>query len=161
MMNNEEVKKEWEQKLKSHFQGEGALLDFMLKTLQSFSYRYLNDAPLSNDTQTLLIEAREENMGTALKSSHEAIKAGVKSLAKSVPREQKPQVVSRLRVDVHELTSDKGQLTLWAHVSWNHPAHAWESAESVVKKTHFVWKDLQDFRKGFPLALEALCDLFL
>jgi hypothetical protein len=160
-MGNEEVKREWEQKLRAHYQGEGALLDFMFRTLESFSYRYLNDAKLATTPQTLLLESAEENMGTALKSAHEVVKNGVKLLAKTVPREQKPQVLSRLRVDIHELTSDKGQLTIWGQINWHHPQHAWESEQSFVKKQNFIWKDLQEFRKGFPLALEEVCELFL
>jgi hypothetical protein len=160
-MNDLEVKKEWEQKLRASFQNSEALTSFMIHTLESFAHRYLNDPKIESQGQVMWLTGREENMGQALKTNHSAIKEGVKSLAKSVPREAKPALVSRVKVEIQELTADKGKILLTAQVNWAHPGHTWDSAEKVEKKKTLTWDDLQDFRKGFPLALEEICDLFL
>lgn len=160
-MNEAEVKKEWEQKLRASFQNAETLTSFMVYTLESFAHRYLTQPTIETQGQVMWLTGREENMGQALKTSHAVIKEGVKALAKRVPREEKPALVSRVKVDIHELSADQGKITLTAHVSWAHPDHTWSGQDKVEKKKILTWNDLQDFRKGFPLALEEICDLFL
>ncbi|MBY0517947.1 MAG: hypothetical protein K2P81_13640 [Bacteriovoracaceae bacterium] len=160
-MNNEEVKKEWENKLRTTFQDSKALIDFMIHTMENFGYRYLNNPNLEMSEKTFILLSFEENMGNALKSSFPQIKEGVKQLAKSVPREEKPSVASRVKIDIHELSADKGKMTLSAQVSWAHPRHLWSGEHFIEKKKIFSWDDLQIFRKGFPLAMQEVSDLFL
>jgi len=160
-MNEVEVKKEWELKLRASFQNSDALMGFMIHTLESFAHRYLNNPTIESQGPVLWLTGREENMGQALKTHHAPIKEAVKNLAKNVPREQKPALVSRVKIDILELSADKGKIQLTAQVNWAHPGHVWDSAEKVDKKKTLTWDDLQDFRKGFPLALEEICDLFL
>ncbi len=160
-MNEVEVKKEWEQKLRASFQNSEALTGFMIHTLESFAHRYLNDPKIESQGQVMWLTGREENMGQALKTQNATVKEAVKTLAKNVPREQKPAIVSRVKVDILELSADKGKIQLTAQVNWGHPGHAWDNSDKIEKKKTLTWDDLQDFRKGFPLALEEICDLFL
>ena len=160
-MNEVEVKKEWELKLRASFQNSEALTGFMIHTLESFAHRYLNNPKIESQGQVMWLTGHEENMGQALKTQNTTIKEAVKTLAKNFPREEKPTLISRVKVDIQELTADKGKILLTAQVNWAHPGHAWDSSEKIEKKKTLTWEDLQDFRKGFPLALEEICDLFL
>ncbi|MFP5491570.1 MAG: hypothetical protein ACLGG0_08720 [Bacteriovoracia bacterium] len=157
----EQEKKEWEAKLRQSFQHAEALMSFMQHTLESFAHRYLNDPQISVEGSVLWMEGRETNMGQALKTNHAGIKEAVKNLAKTIPREQNPAIVSRVKVEIHQLTADLGKITLTAHVNWAHPEHSWDNQAKIEKKKVLVWNDLTEFRKGFPLALEEVCDLFL
>ena len=157
----EQEKKEWEAKLRQSFQHGEALMSFMQHTLESFAHRYLNEPAISVEGSVLWMEGRESNMGNALKTKHNGIKEAVKTLAKTVPREQNPTLVSRVKVDIHQLTADLGKITLTAQVNWAHPQHSWDNPAKVEKKKVLLWNDLTEFRKGFPLALEEVCDLFL
>lgn len=157
----EQEKKEWAQKLRQSFDHAEALMSFLQHTLESFAHRYLTAPTIEGQGSVLLLEGREPNMGQALKTSHPHIKDAVKALAKSVPREQGPVLVSRVRVEITELTADRGHITLTAQVNWAHPQHLWDAPEKVEKKKVLVWNDLMEFRKGFPLALDEVCDLFL
>jgi hypothetical protein len=157
----EQEKKEWEAKLRQSFQNAEALMSFMQHTLESFAHRYLNEPKISVEGTVLWMEGRESNMGQALKTNNLAIKEAVKLLAKTVPREQNPTLISRVKVDIHQLTADLGKITLTAQVNWGHPEHTWDNSQKIEKKKVLSWKDLTEFRKGFPLALEEVCDLFL
>lgn len=157
----EQEKKEWEAKLRQSFQNAEALMSFMQHTLDSFAYRYLNEPHISIEGHVLWMEGRESNMGNALKTQHAGIKEAVKTLAKTVPREQNPALVSRVKVEIHQLSADQGKITLTAQVNWAHPEHSWDNPAKVEKKKVLLWNDLTEFRKGFPLALEEVCDLFL
>lgn len=160
-MDHAQVKKEWEEKLKTTYSDSQNLMNFVLHTLESFGHRYLNDPKIELKATQVTLLGTESNMGQALKSAVPEIREAVKSLAKSVPREQKPTLHSRLMLSVKELSADHGEIHLAAQVNWGHPDYAPENPAKLERKSVFKWNDLAKFRKEFPLALEAACDLFL
>ncbi len=151
----------WQQKLHESYQNSDNLLQFISLTLDSISYRYLIDPKMSFQNDRILSESREENLGAALKISDPEIKEAVKALAKSVPREAKPGVVTRIWVELIELKADQGEIIVSSEVNWDHPKHLSDTCLKKIKTKKLLWDDLTLFRKGFPLALEEVCDLFL
>ncbi len=160
-MDHTQVKKEWEEKLKTTFSDSQNLMNFILHTLESFGHRYLNESKIELTSSQVTLIGFESNMGQALKSAIPEIREAVKNLAKSVPREQKPTLHSRLILNIKELSADKGEIQISAQVNWGHPDYAPENPAKLERKSVFKWNDLAKFRKEFPLALEAACDLFL
>lgn len=162
---DENIKREWEEKIRTSFGDAGQLSKFMTETLENFAYRYISTAKDSTPRvvltgETLTITTLEDSMVNALKISHSVAKEGIKELAKRVPKAQGPTVQYQLLCQIQKLKPDDGKLVLSARVSWDFPNHADRSARSEVSKT-FTWNDLQIFRKGFPLAVQEVCDLFL
>ncbi len=160
-MDHTQVKKEWEEKLKTTFSDSQNLMNFILHTLESFGHRYLNEPKIELTASQVTLHGVECNMGQALKSALPEIREAVKNLAKSVPREQKPALHSRLILIIKELSADHGEIQIFAQVNWGHPDYAPENAAKIERKSVFKWNDLAKFRKEFPLALEGACELFL
>lgn len=160
-MSDKLKEQQWQQKLHESYQNSDALLKFILLTLDSFSYRYLNAPETKLTDSVILLESREENLGTALKIKDNQIKEGIKNLAKSVAREEKPAVVSRIWVEIKELKADKGEIHVRSEMNWSHPEHLSDALEKKIKIQKILWDDLTQFRKGFPLVLEDVCELFL
>ncbi|MCE3012976.1 MAG: hypothetical protein LW878_07895 [Proteobacteria bacterium] len=160
-MSDKIKEQEWQQKLHQSYQNSDNLLQFIALTLDSITYRYLNDPQLKFTPPLILAESRETNLGVALKLVDVEIKEAVKVLAKSVPREQSPALVSRLWIELRELSADKGEVVVTSEVNWCHPEHLSDTKLKKIKTKKLVWDDLQQFRKGFPLALEEVCELFL
>ncbi len=160
-MSDKLKEREWQQKLHESYQNSDNLLQFISQTLDSISYRYMTEAHIHFNNSVILVEAKEENLGIALKISDPEIKEAVKLMAKSVPREQKPALVSRIWVELKELSADQGEITIKSEVNWNHPEHLSDTKLKKIKTKKLVWDDLMIFRKGFPLALEEVCELFL
>ncbi len=157
---SEEIK-QWQEKLRQSFQGQDALIKFATQTLESVAHRYLNSPQILSRGNLLFAEAREENMGEALKTSHPEIKQQVKELAKAIPRAEKPAIVSRLIIQLEELSADRGKLQVSAQVSWGHPEHPLDGPRKLEKVLRLSWDDLNVYRKGLPLKLEEAAGLFL
>lgn len=160
-MSDKLKEQQWQQKLHESYQNSDALLKFILLTLDSFSHRYLTNPETKLMDSVILLESREENLGTALKIKDSEIKEGIKNLAKSVDRAEKPALVSRIWVEIKELKADKGEILVKSEMNWSHPRHLSDASEKKIKIQKFLWDDLTLFRKGFPLALEEVCELFL
>lgn len=157
---SEEIK-QWQEKLRQSFQGQDALIKFATQTLESIAHRYLNSPQLHSQGNLLYAEAREENMGEALKLSHPELKQQVKELAKRIPRAEKPAIVSRLIIALDELSADRGKVQVRAQASWGHPQHPLDGPQKLEKVLTLSWDDLNVYRKGLPLKLEEAADLFL
>lgn len=160
-MSDKIKEQEWQQRLHESYQNSDTLLHFIGLTLDSISYRYLSAPQITFGQARILVESTESNLGVALKTADAEIKDAIKALAKRVPREEKPALVSRLLIDLRELSADKGEVIVTSEVSWDHPEHLSDTKLKKVKSKKLVWDDLMKFRKGFPLALEEVCELFL
>lgn len=165
--NLENAKKEWERKMHEAFGASSDLAAYISFTLENFAHRYL-----ANDTTPApRVEAfgrsgqrvcvKEANMGQAFKTQNPKAREGIKDLAKRVPRTEHPAVLSGLFVEIHDLSPERGHLSITARIDWDFPKLDGSSANKVEKRQDFKWSELQQFRKGFPLALEEVCDLFL
>jgi hypothetical protein len=160
-MSDKVKEQQWKQNVYQSFQDSDKLLSYLHNTLTSIAHRYLDNPQLELRGTELMATGREENMGQALKSSHTEIKEAVKQLAKSIPREQKPALVSKLKLQLIELTADRGKILVEAEVNWDHPEHSSDSTKKLQRRKTFTWDDFTHFRKALPLAIEEVCDLFL
>lgn len=164
---DENIKQAWEEKIRASYANSAQLLSFMTETMNNFAYRYISTSEFPNptvsflDDSTLEVFALENNMGNALKIAHPDVKVGVKQLAKSVPHAQKPTVKYSIVCKLDKLSPDKGKLLMRAAVNWNFPTHESRPDSEVTTQKSFSWDDLQVFRKGFPLAVQEVSDLFL
>jgi len=162
---DEKIKAEWEEKIRHHYGDAESLVKFMRETMNNIAYRFISTAssptPQVTDLpQALVIQTQEDSMVNALKITHAEAKEGIKELAKRVPKAQKPTVQYTLRCELGQLKPDQGKLVIVAAVSWDFPEFCALDKQVALKKT-FTWDDLQVFRKGFPLAVQEACDLFL
>lgn len=165
MSDNSKVIHDWQDKLKHSFDDEGKLYQYLFETMENFFYRYLE----TTENKNLKIfeiaphiygaESFESNMVDALKIKDPAAKAGIMELAKTVPKAQKPLVKYRLEARVHELTADKGHLTLSASINWDFPQF-FDKSKMTKREVEFKYSDLGQFRKELALKLESACELF-
>lgn len=161
------LKKELDEKIHNLFKDNQAYLDYILQTKQNFLYRFLetsNDKNLkieSVDAKTLVATSYENNMGEAFKIADPEIKEGIKNLAKSVPREQKPRVQYSLKTVVDDFKGDNGKIGLIAKVNWNFPEFSDEKGTYKLKQVVFEYHDPNVFRKQLALKYEEVCEIFI
>ena len=161
-----DLKKEFEEKIKNVFGNDQALMDYFLQTKKNFLYRYLETssdkdiAILQTDPKTLKAKSFENNLGTALKISAPEIKEGVKALAKSIPKESLPKVEYSLTTHFESLTPNYGKLILEAKVSWNFPEFLEKIGTFKKKTVIFEYNDITIYRKQLALKFEEVCELF-
>jgi hypothetical protein len=160
-MSDKIKEQQWQQSLYSQYENQEALISFIHNTLESFAHRYFLKPQIEFNSDYILVEEAEDNLGQALKISHPEIKDAIKALAKTIPRSENPTIVTRLRIEIEELTANHGKMTIYSQVSWDHPKHLWDSSKNMSKKSLLTWDDLMKFRKNFPLVLEDVCTLLL
>ena len=164
---DENIKREWEDKIRASYAGSDQLLKFMTETMENFAYRYISTSKsaspkvVATSETTLSVTTLEDSMVNALKTANPAAKVGITELARRVPKAQAPSVQYRLSCQIHTLKPDQGKLILSAQINWNFPTHEAASEQQVTAYKTFTWDDLQVFRKGFPLAVQEVADLFL
>ncbi len=160
------LKKELDLKIHALFKDNKAYLDYLLQTKQNFLYRYLETSSDKNikiespDEKTLLARSFEGNMGEAFKITDPDIKEGIKHLAKSVPREEKPKVQYSIKTTLDDLRGDQGTITIEAKVNWGFPDFSDRPGMYKNKKTVFTYNDPNIFRKELALRFEEVCELF-
>ncbi len=160
------LKKDLDEKIHNLFKDNSAYLDYILQTKKNFLYRYLEtssdkDIRIKNaDEKTLLAESFEFNMGDAFKISDSEVKEGIKNLAKSVPREQKPCVQYSLKTVLEELKGDSGKILFEAKINWNFPEFSDQKGTYKKKTAELVYNDPNVFRKQLALKYEEVCELF-
>ncbi len=161
------LKKELDEKIHNLFKDNHAYLDYILQTKQNFLYRYLETTTDKNlkiesvDANTLMATSYENNMGEAFKIADPEIKEGVKSLAKSIPREQNPRVQYSLKTVMDDFRGDNGKITLIAKVNWNFPEFNDDKGSFKKKQVVFEYHDPNVFRKQLALKYEEVCELFI
>lgn len=160
------LKKELDIKIHTLFKDQEAYLDYLLQTKKNFLYRYLEtstDKDLkikSVDDKTLLAESYESNMGDAFKIADQDIKEGIKHLAKTIPREQKPKVQYSLKTTMEDLRADSGKIVIESKINWGFPDFLDEKGNHKKKKVVFTFNDPTIFRKELALMYEEACELF-
>ena len=164
---DEEIKRQQEEKIRAAYGDSEHLIKFLTDTMDNFAYRYISTTKTANprvainDSKTLVVMSYEDSMVNALKIENATAKEGIKDLARRVPKAQAPTVQYVISCHPQTLESDAGKLVLTARVNWNYPSHEVNKEAQVEKSQTLTWNDLQDFRKGFPLAMQDVCDLFL
>jgi hypothetical protein len=159
-MNDQDEKliHDWQEKVRSSFGDLSKLYQYLFETMDNFYYRYLETSTDKNlKTQQLSqglwgASSVESDMLQALKVQSPATKEVIMELAKTVPKAQGPKVEYSLKVQIVELSADKGKLIFCAEV---------KALKSVKKEVTFEYDDLGKFRKGLALKLEEACSIFL
>lgn len=166
MSDNSKMIQDWQEKVKHSFDDQGKLYEYLFNTMENFFYRYLETTENKNLKVFQIAphiygaESFESNMGDAFKIKDPVAKEGIKELAKSVPRDQKPKVKYRLDTRVEEMTAEKGHLIITASVNWDFPLYM-DKTKVAKREIVFKYNDLVQFRKELALKLEAACELFL
>lgn len=160
------LKKELNLKIHSFFKDNQAYLDYLLQTKQNFLHRYLETSTDKNiqieshDEKTLIAKSFESNMGEAFKVSDPEIKEGIKQLAKSIPREEKPTVQYSIKTTLENMRPDQGTIIIEAKVHWGFPEFLDQPGTFKLKKTVFKYDDPNVFRKELALKFEEVCEVF-
>ncbi len=161
------LKRELDVKIQNLFKDNQSYLDYLLQTKSNFLYRYLETSsdknlPIVNATPgTLKAQSFESNMGDAFKIQDPAIKEGIKSLAKTVPREEKPKIQYSLTTVIEDISGNAGKIVIISQVNWDFPEFNEHSKNAKSKKIIFEYSDPNIFRKELALKYEEACELFL
>ncbi len=166
-MDKASLQKELDLKIAGHFQVQKSYIDYLVQTQSNFLYRYLEtstDKDLiikSDDGKTFYAKSFESNMGDALKLSLPEVKNGVKALAKSVPREEKPAIMLYLASEVKSISDNEGVIVLTSIVSWDFPEFNLANNKLKTQKSVvFEFSDPHQFRKNLALKFEEVCSIF-
>ena len=166
MDENEKLIHDWQEKVRATFGSDSQLYHYLFETMDNFYYRYLETAS-SRDLKTQDLGNKtwgavsfEDSMVDALKTKNPKTRPGIMELAKAVPKAQHPKIRLGLKAVVHELTADRGHLTLISEVSWDFPEFT-DAHKSAVSKVEFKYDGLDQFRKQLALKLESACELFI
>ncbi len=160
------LKKEHDEKIHQIFKDNKAYLEYLLQTKSNFLYRYMETSSDKNiliqsiDQKTLLAVSYESNMGDAFKTSDNEIKEGIKALAKSIPREDKPRVQYSLKTVLEDFKVDSGKIVIEAMVNWNFPSFEIIKGTYKSKRVTFTYNDPNVFRKELALNYEEACEIF-
>lgn len=160
------LKKELDLKIHAFFKDNQAYLDYLLQTKKNFLYRYLETSTDKNisisslDEKTLIAESFESNMGDAFKILDPEIKEGIKTLAKSTPREAKPKIKYSLKTTLEDLRGDSGTIVIESSVNWGFPDFLNHKENLKKKQVVFKYNDPNVFRKELALKYEEACELF-
>lgn len=160
------LKKELDEKIHNLFKDNKAYLEYLLQTKSNFLYRYMETSTDKNiqiqslDQKTLMATSYESNMGDAFKTSDIEVKEGIKALAKSVPRENRPRVQYSLKTILEELKEDSGKIIIEAMINWNYPNFETVKGSYKSKRVSFIYNDPNIFRKELALKYEEACELF-
>lgn len=161
------LKKELDEKIHNLFNDNKAYLEYLLQTKNNFLYRYLETSSDKNiliknlDDKTLAAISYESNMGEAFKIADPEIKEGIKGLAKSIPRENKPSVQYSLKTTLKDFKTDSGTIIIESMINWNFPDFEEQKGSCKKKKVTFSYNDPNTFRKELALRYEEACELFL
>jgi len=161
------LKHELDLKIQQLFKDNQSYLDYLLQTKSNFLYRYLETSQsqnidIKNPSPGLLkAESYESNLGEAFKIQNGQIKVGIKNLAKSVPKEQKPKVQYCLTTFIEEMSNNHGRIIITSMVNWDFPEFETHSKNAHSKKVIFEFNDPAQFRKQLALKFEDACELFL
>ena len=160
-----DLKKELNDKIHNLFKDHQSYLDYLLQTKKNFLYRYIETSTDKNiqvqslDAKTLIGISFESNMGEAFKINSLIAKEGIRQLAKSIPREEKPRVQYSLKTIIEELRGDSGKITIESKISWDFPN--FDNDKNAIKKCiFFEYHDPNIFRKELALKYEEACAIF-
>jgi hypothetical protein len=162
-----ELKQELEAKLKTTYQEKSKIIEYIVKTLENFAFRYMETSLNQNikaqivSHDKILLESYEDNLGHAFKIQNSEIKNEIKNLAKSVDKNLKPRVKYKLELEVKNLSSESGTLVLTSTVNWNYPENLDTNNKYKQKNLIFTYNDIFELRKNLALKIEEVCDLFL
>lgn len=148
-------------KVHDSFADKNTLFHYLFETLDNFFYRYL-ETTLTKDLHTSELlpnvygAVSFETMLEALKKPNPAAKAGIIEAAKA---DRNATIRFGLRVEVKELTQDRGSLRIVSEINWGHPEFQ-DPSKRIQKIVKFEYDELFVFRKQLALKLEEASELF-
>ena len=157
---------DWQEKVRTQFNDESKLYEYLFTTMDNFYYRYLETTRDKNLTTKELrpgvwgARSFEPSMVDALKIKNPLARKGIIELAKTLPRGEGGQVYYELSAQIKELNSEKGEIILNSLISWDFP-HFKDETREFRKSFVFKYNDLTQFRKELALKLEEVCEGFL
>ena len=95
-----------------------------------------------------------------LTSEFNKFKDGIKQLAKSVPREDKPAVKYGLKTVLEDIRGEHGKISIIAQINWDFPEYSPSTSKCKIKKVSFNYDDPNTFRKILALKYEEACEIF-
>ncbi len=157
---------DWREKVRSDFNDQSKLYEYLFETMDNFYYRYLETTTDKNLKTVPLAphlwgaRSSEGSMVEALKLQNPIPKKGIIELAKNVPKAQGPSVQYELLANIEELTAEHGKIQFVSSINWGYPDY--DDPKRQFKKTViFEYDDLGQFRKQLALKLEEACEVFL
>ena len=164
--NFQELKSEMETKVKKQLTTGDAFFDFIITTMNSFVYRYVETPSTGKITSDLsgnlcVAKAKEPQILEALKALNPKTKKGIIELAKSYAKKEGPEVLYEIGTDIMSWSprNESGKIKVWAKVDWAYPD--FNDNQKIHKKEEtFEFDDLMFFRKKYALVLESVCEVF-
>ena len=158
-------KAEHTENLQEKFSNPDFVRNHILGTLENFLYRYLDSSTGSGGVQEiqtgfLVAEYLEPSMKECLKFKNEKAHEGILSLAKSVPKKEKPAVLMRLSCQILSWSDGHYVLNISSLVDWGFPKYESNETTSLCLSNKLELKEVLDLRTELPLALEKACELF-
>ena len=166
MNDTNNLKKELDEKIHQLFSNKKAYLEYIIQTKKNFLYRYLETSSdkdisiKSHESNELIAESFESNMGEAFKNADPLVKEGIKHLAKSVPKENKPAVKYGLKTIMEDIRGEHGKISIIAQINWDFPEYSPSTSKCKIKKVSFNYDDPNTFRKILALKYEEACEIF-
>lgn len=135
--------------------------NYILETLNNFSYRYMDEAKKSEkiNHNKFRVLALEKGIKEAIKIKNESLRAGLGELARNVSKAEGPTVAREIRV-VLEKNGNSGDVNVSARISWGHPSHEFTHGTFVEKKSKYHFEDELHLRNTLARYLDEVCELF-
>lgn len=166
-MKEKKIIEEFQNQQKIRFSNNDEFSRYIVKTLENFSYRYIETQStkqlFKGESSPLCFEISfvEMQILEALKIENPVAKKGIIELAKSFSKKEGPEVRYFLKVEIKELNLQKhsGVLITQGEVFWDYPNFQ-DSSKKHLLKDKIEFEDLASFRKKLPLSLEKICEVF-
>lgn len=137
--------------------------NYVIQTLNSFSFRYLDNASSSEkiNNNTIRVLSIENGIKDAIKIKNEKLRAGLGELARNVSKAEGPTVAREIRVILLRNGSlHSGDVDVSARISWGHPTHEFSTGTFVEKKLRYHFDDELNLRNNLARYLDEVCELF-
>jgi hypothetical protein len=163
MKKNEEIIRAKLAEVVINFNNQDYFLEYILKTLDSFSYRYFENplkAEIVSD-KIIRVISIEKGIKEAIKIKNPVLRAGISELVKKFSREQVPTILRELRVNLVEKNNNhQGTCHITARISFGHPLHEFISGTYVEELSVLKFEDEIHFRNALAKNLEEVCEIF-
>ena len=163
-LEKEKLQKQAEQEAQQRFQSGDFFDDFILYTLNNFSYRYFATTPTPKsekiDDLTYRVRQSEVPVKEGLTSQHTKIKQGTKEMVKKHSPRDGASLLYEIRVSLeHKNPQGPGAIHLACNVSWDYPEHGLER-NRVRSEFLYEYSEVIELRNKLAYHLEYLCEIF-
>lgn len=163
LKSNEELIKHKLHEVQENLGHTSFLNQYILTTLDSFAYRYFDEATpakqISNDIMS--VQALERGIKEAIKLKNPELRAGIAELVKRVSKAEGPTILRELKVTLNKLPGQhSGSALISARISFGHPEHSFLPG-TFVEKVHVChFEDELQLRNTLARDIEIVCEIF-